>query len=220
MSDLGARERAALLERHGRQFAAGTSLYAEGDDAPVVYWLHEGRVRLVKRVRTAERNLSVVRPGDLFGEEALLAGGTRGAHAIALTDVVVVGIERGTLAGLVAGRPDLAEWLIGELARRVREAEEQLENAMLRDQPSRVVNALLRLSQSTEGREDGIRLTVTPLELSSRAGLDVDAVKRAVQQLRDGGYLQIVDETVRIPDIEALRKLYQALSAKEEVRGG
>jgi len=219
MTDLGARERIALLERHGRQFAAGASVYAEGDDAPVVYWLHEGRVRLVKRVRTAERNLSVVRPGDLFGEEALLPGGIRGAHAIALTDVVVVGIDRGSLAALVAGRPDLAEWLIGELARRVREAEEQLENAMLRDQPSRVVNALLRLAQAAEGTQDGVKLAVTPLELSSRAGLDVDSVKRAVQQLRDGGYLQIVEETVRIPDLDALRKLYLALGAKEEVRG-
>ena len=68
--------------------------------------------------------------------------------------------DRGSLAGLVAGRPDLAEWLIGELARRVREAEEQLENAMLRDQPSRVVNALLRLSQSSEGTNDGSPTTV------------------------------------------------------------
>lgn len=222
MTDIGARERSSLLERHGRQFAAGASIYSDGDDAPVLFWLHEGRVRLTKRVRTAERNLAVVRPGDLFGEEALLPQGLRGATAVALTDVVAVALDRATVASLVAGKPELADWLIGELARRVREAEDQLENAMLRDQPSRVVNALLRLSQAmlpTGSEADEVRLAVSPLEISSRAGLDVDTVKRVVQQLRDGGYVHIVDETVQIPDPEGLRRLYTALGAKEEVRG-
>ena len=48
--------------------------------------------------------------------------------------------------------------------------------------------------------------------------LDVDTVKRVVQQLRDGGYLRILDERVIVPDLEALRRLYQLLGMKEEVR--
>jgi hypothetical protein len=51
-------------------------------------------------------------------------------------------------------------------------------------------------------------------------GLDVDTVKRAVQQLRDGGYLRIVDELIVLPDLDALRRLYELLGTKEEVRGG
>ena len=71
-----------------------------------------------------------------------------------------------------------------------------------------------------ERRPDGYVLSVSPLELSSRVGLDVDAVKRAVQQLRDGGYLRIRDETIIIPDLDAMRQLYELLGTKEEVRGG
>lgn len=219
MSQVGARERSALLERHGRQFAAGATLYSAGDPAPFVFWLHEGRVRLVKRVRNVERNLSVVRADDLFGEEALLEGQTRGANAVALSDVVVVALDRDTVASIVAGQPELAGFVLGELARRTREAADQLENAMLRDHPSRVINALLHLVPSGQSDGEGLLLMVSPLELSSRAGLDVDAVKRVVQQLREGGYVRIIEETVRIPDVDALRKLYDALGAKEEVRG-
>jgi hypothetical protein len=91
---------------------------------------------------------------------------------------------------------------------------------MLRDQPSRVVNTLLRLA-ATSARGAGEQvLTISPLELSSRVGLDVDAVKRAVQQLRDGGYVRIADEKIIIPDLAALRQLYELLGMKEEVRGG
>lgn len=219
MSQLGVNERQALLERHGRQFAAGAILYSAGDPAPDILWLHEGRVRLVKRVRMAERNLAVVKAGDLFGEEGFLDGQPRAATAVALTDVVVLSLDRETVASLVAGQPELAGFVLGELARRNAEAAEQLENAMLRDHPSRVINALLHLAPRGESDAEGLLLQVSPLELSSRAGLDVDAVKRVVQQLREGGYVRIVDETVRIPDVEALRKLYGALGAKEEVRG-
>jgi DNA-binding transcriptional regulator LsrR (DeoR family) len=91
---------------------------------------------------------------------------------------------------------------------------------MLRDHPSRVVNTLLRLVAGGEATAEGYVMNVSPLELSSRVGLDVDAVKKAVQQLRDGGYIRITDERIIVPDVEALRQLYQLLGMKEEVRGG
>ncbi len=63
-------------------------------------------------------------------------------------------------------------------------------------------------------------MTISPLELSSRVGLDVDAVKRAIQRLRDGGYVRIRDERILLPDLESLRQLYELLAAKEELRHG
>ena len=99
-------------------------------------------------------------------------------------------------------------------------AEEQVENAMLRDHPSRVVNTLLRLAGGVEPTTDGHVVAISPLELSSRVGLDVDAVKKAVQQLRDGGYVRIAEERIIIPDLAALKQLYQLLGMKEDVRGG
>ncbi len=72
MEDLGEAERAKLFERFGRSFDAGTQIYAEGDAATHCHLIQEGRVRLVKRIRSSERSLTVLRPGDLFGEDALL----------------------------------------------------------------------------------------------------------------------------------------------------
>ena len=45
-------------------------------------------------------------------------------------------------------------------------------------------------------------------------------LRKVVQQLRDGGYLHIVEERVILPDLEALRRLFDLLGTKEEVRGG
>ncbi len=218
--ELGQAERARLLERFGRNYRAGDAIYRDGEPADACYLCEEGRVRLVMRIRSTERSLTVLKPGDLFGEDALLDNATRVATAVALTDVTVLALDRRTFGVLVAGNQDVATRFVQQLVRRLRDAEEQLENAILKDHPSRVVNTLLRLAQSGERTHEGTVVQISPLELSSRSGLDVDSVKRAVQQLRDGGYLRIVDERIVLPDLEALRKLYKLLGMKEDVRGG
>lgn len=220
MDDLGEQERSQLFERFGQSFDAGAQIFAEAEAAAHCYLIQSGRVRLVKRIRSSDRSLTVLRPGDLFGEEALLPNAPRGASAVALTDVSVLALDRQTFGVLLSSNPDVALRLVEQLVRRLGHAEEQLENAMLRDQPSRVVNTLIRLAASTDRTPDGHALSISPLELSSRVGLDVDAVKRAVQQLRDGGYLRIHDEKILLPDLDALRQLYELLGMKEEVRGG
>jgi CRP-like cAMP-binding protein len=220
MDELGADERARLFERYGRRYAAGATLYAEGEPADACFLLQEGRVRIVKRVRGIERSLTVLRAGDLLGEDALLTGATRTATATALGPVSALVLDRRTFGALLAGNAAVAARVVEQLVRRLRDADEQLENAMLADQPSRVVNTLLRLAATAPSGPDGHAIALSPLELSSRVGLDVDAVKRVVQQLRDGGYLRIVDERIVLPDLDALRRLYVLLDKKEEIRSG
>lgn len=219
MDEIGEAEREVLLERYGQRFEGGRTLYAEGDPAEHCFLVQEGRVRLVKHIRSTERSLTILRRGDLFGEDALLDGTVpRGATAVALDEVTVLALDRKTFGALVTGNPQVATRLLGQLVRRLRDAEEQLENATLRDHPSRVVNSLVRLAGGVKPAAEGHVLAITPLELAARVGLDVDAVKRAVQQLRDGGYLRIVEERIVLPDLQALERLYRLLGMKEEVR--
>jgi len=220
MQELGQTERQRLFERFGRTYAAGAAVYDEGEAAEHCYLIQSGRVRLVKHIRGSERSLTVLKPGDLFGEDALLPKTGRTASAVALTEVQVLALDRKTFGVLLSTNAEVASRLVEQLVRRLRSAEEQVENAMLRDHPSRVVNTLVRLASGTDPTTDGHVVSVSPLELSSRVGLDVDAVKKAVQQLRDGGYIRIAEERIIIPDLAALKQLYQLLGMKEEVRGG
>ena len=206
----------ALLERWGRPFAQGEFLFREGEPANDAYLVHEGRVRLLKRVRMVERSLSVLKAGDLFGESALLDGAVRSSTAVALTDGIAIVLDRIGLRQVVERFPQVSERIVAQLVRRVRDAEDQIEVLMLRDTQSKVVSALLKMA-----RGDGVsaELTLSPVDLSSRVGLDVETVKRTVQRLRDQQYIRIVGERVEIPDLDALRRLYALLGSKEELRG-
>jgi CRP-like cAMP-binding protein len=213
---IGPHERARLLGRHGRRFVAGEAIFREGNPARELFLLQEGRVRLLKHVAMAERSLAVVKPGELFGEGAMLEGMTYGSTAVAMTDGVVLALDRATFRTLLEGHPLVAMRVVDQVVRRLRDAEDQIEIMMLRGVQSKVTSALLKLAGRATGAAE---VTISPVELSTRVGLDVEAVKRTVARLRERGYLRITGERIEIPDVEAVRRLYTLLGTKDELAG-
>jgi len=220
MDDFGPAERERLLSRFGKRFSTGDVIFREGELGSEAYLLQEGRVRLIKRVRAVERSLMVLRPGDLFGESAFISGTPRSSTAIALSDVAALALDHATFQNLLENNRSVASRIVEQLVRRLRDAEDQIEIMMLRDTQSKIVNALLKLAQQMKNDGKGAALLqVSPMELSTRVGMDVEAVKRGVQKLRDAQYVRVVDERVEIPDVDALRRLFGLLGLKDEIHG-
>ncbi len=213
-----------LLARFGRRFTGGEVLFTDGDVAREAFLLQEGRVRLIKRVGAVERSLRVLRPGDLFGESALLQGANRNSTAVALSDGVALALDHATFQHVLTSNSAVGMRVLQQLVRRLRDAEDQIEILMVRDSKSKVVVALTKLAQQTLASGTAVdagpvELAVSPMELSTRVGLDVDSVKRTVQELRDVGYVRIVDERIEIPDADALRELYGLLGLRDQLAG-
>jgi CRP/FNR family cyclic AMP-dependent transcriptional regulator len=195
-------------------FSAGKTLYYAGAPAKELFLIRDGQVRLLKRARGVERTTGLFGAGELVGEEALLPGAHRSATAEAIEPVTALVIESDTFRALVRSRPDLGESVMRQLVRRLRRAEQQIENSMLSDPKIRVLNTLLHAVEEGEQHP----LPLSPLELSTRTGLDLDRVKAVVGQLRERGYLDTDDQTITIDDPSALRELRDLLLVKEDVR--
>jgi len=219
MEGLESTDRSRLVQRYGKTFPLNTNIYVDNEVADHCYLLQEGRVRLMMRGRQIVRSVAVLKPGDLFGEEALIIGSTRRNTAVSLSNVTVLALSRDVLLDLMAANKSAAARIVGQLVRRLQLAEEQVQSVALHDTASRVVHALLRMAATVDASAEGLGIDISPLELASRAALDVDSVKNAVRQLREGGYVRIVGEQLIIPDLQPLRQLYQLLGVKEEVRG-
>ena len=204
------------IESYYRTFSAGTTLFYAGAPADELFLISDGRVRLLKRARGIERTTGVFGAGELVGEEALLGGAHRSATAEAIEPVRALVIESDTFRALVRKRPDIGEGAMEQLVRRLRRAEEQIENTLLPDPTIRVLNTLLHAVE--DGEESPLQLS--PLELSTRTGLDLDQVKAVVGQLCERGYLAVGDQTITIDDPPALRELHDLLGLKEDVRHG
>ncbi|HUT77604.1 MAG TPA: Crp/Fnr family transcriptional regulator [Polyangia bacterium] len=219
--DAQAKNAARLFERFGRSYEGGETIFAEDDEAGQVYMILEGRVRVTKRVRLIERDISILKAGDMFGESALVRGHRRPASSAALGACKVLAFDAAGFEALLRDQPEIALKLIGQLVRRLHVAEERIENMMLRDSQSKIVNTLIKLSEAARPDDGGrILLQISPIELSSRIGLDVDSVKRGVLGLKDNGFVDIVGESIVVADVAALRKLYRLVGMQEELRRG
>ena len=133
-----------------------------------------------------------------------------------MTEGVVLAFDRPTLRTLLEGHPLVAMRAVDQLVRRLRDAEDQIEIRMLRGVQSKVTSALLKRAGRATGAAE---LTISPVELSTRVGLDVEAVKRTVARLRERQYIRITGERIEIPDVEVLRRLYTLLNTKDDLAG-
>ena len=116
-ADAAPDQQARLATRFGRRFTAGEVIFEAGAPATEAYLLQEGRVRLIKRAGASERSLRVVRPGDLFGEQALVPGTSRTQTAVALMDGAALVLEQATFEHVLAANPAVGTRVLHQLVR-------------------------------------------------------------------------------------------------------
>jgi ATP-binding cassette subfamily B protein len=92
--------------------AFGGIIVREGDEADAFYVLASGRARVVKKGEQGEEvTLNSLRPGDNFGEMALLGQAKRTATVRASTDVQLFKLDRSVFQALVRSDPRIQEYL-------------------------------------------------------------------------------------------------------------
>ena len=106
-------------------FPAGTTIVEEGLLGETMFVVMSGEARVVR----GKRRLGTVRPGDFFGEVALLDGAPRSASVVAETPVVAIRLFRRTLFNVLQAEPQLSLKILDSLVRRVRGLSEASLNA-------------------------------------------------------------------------------------------
>ncbi|HVD25109.1 MAG TPA: cyclic nucleotide-binding domain-containing protein [Gaiellaceae bacterium] len=96
--------------------APGEVIVQAGEQGNSMYLMLEGRARVVGRSR-------ILRPGDFFGEMALIDGGPRSATIIAASQVRVMMLQRRAFLKALKQNPQIGLAIMEVLAERVRRLE-------------------------------------------------------------------------------------------------
>ena len=76
-----------------KNFKAGTKIFQEGDDGSSLYVIVAGKLQIRKVIEGKEKVLVYMRPGDCFGEMAIIESLPRMADAVAETDCTVIEVH-------------------------------------------------------------------------------------------------------------------------------
>ena len=106
-------------------FAAGQTIFTEGQPGEVMYVVQDGEVEL----RIGDRVLETVGPGDVFGEMALIDAGNRSATAAAKTECQIVPVPRKHFEFLIQQTPHFALQVMQVMADRLRRMNQAIQKA-------------------------------------------------------------------------------------------
>ena len=207
-----------LYEKYGRSIPEGTVIFEEDDPGKEMYIIHEGKVRIVIRVRSMETTLAELGRGDFFGEMAILEKSNRSATAIAATDLKVLVLDDNTFLTVIRSDPDVALALMREMAERLRHADERIETLLFRDATSKVVDIVCKVAEKW-GKEtpDGVVVETSVEDIASRAGLEVHKAEPVIESLVTKKFLKIEGKTFVIRDLESMGKILQYIELKEQL---
>jgi uncharacterized membrane protein len=135
LRELNQDEKAGLAEKIDLlRFSAGQAVFNYGDPGHALYIVRSGEVEIyVKNDQGEKIVLETSQPGDIFGEVALLDGGTRTAWVAALGDVELLRLDREHFEAYVRQYTPAALNLLSVAARRLRRSDEVIRRTVTRN---------------------------------------------------------------------------------------
>jgi CRP/FNR family cyclic AMP-dependent transcriptional regulator len=188
----------------------GEHLFLEGQDGDRLYVVLDGKIKLTRAAPDGRENLlSVLGPGEMFGELSLFDPRPRTSTASAVTDATVAALAHDALRPWLLERPEVSMHMLQALARRLRRTNDVMADLVFTDVPGRVAKNLLDLADRFgEQERDGLHVhhDLTQEELAQLVGASRETVNKALADFAARGWLQISARSVLILDTERLRK--------------
>jgi CRP-like cAMP-binding protein len=192
------------------KIAKGSILFKEGDDGEHLYVIIDGKLKLGTSSGDGRENLlSILGPGEMFGELSLFDPGPRTSTATAVTDAKLLSLSHEKVIPWLKQNPEVSLQLLTRLSQRLRRTNEAVGDLVFSDVPGRVAKALIDLGDrfgkiTAEGLL--VNHDLTQEELAQLVGASRETVNKALADFAGRGWLKLDGRSVLITDVERLGK--------------
>ncbi len=184
----------------------GEIILFEGESAEALFFVASGAVKVFKTsAEGKEQILNIVRPGESFNDVPIFDDAPNPASAQAMGPVVLYGIRKGELRGIIRDHPQMALNIIKVLAERVRQLVSLVEDLSFRHVIGRVAKILLE--HAGDRADPSPRLTQQ--EMAAMAGTAREVVGRSLKALEEGGAIRLERHRIVIADQGALKEMVE-----------
>ena len=188
----------------------GQVLFKEGQEGDRLYVVVHGKIKLGTTSGDGRENLlSILGPGEMFGELSLFDPEPRTSTATAVTDARLVSLAHEAVIGLVTSNPQTSLELLRRLAQRLRKSNEILADLVFADVPGRVAKAIIDLGERFGvQKEDGLHVNhdLTQEELAQLVGASRETVNKALADFAARGWVKLEPRAVLVIDVERLSR--------------
>lgn len=188
-----------------RRIVSGTVLASDQDDAPCLFLVRSGRVKLTKISETGkEQTIQLYAPGELVGLFALFTGLPFPAEVIAMEDTTILSFQRKNLEAAAQKIPTLMVHLFYALAVRMNECMRTVSVLTLQETSQRIANYLLAESVS-RGGIDTVVLSYSHREWAMIIGTTPETISRVLSRFSGDKLIEQKGRIITLLDKEGLR---------------
>lgn len=197
----------------------GEVLFREGEVGDEMYLIKSGKIKIVQKIGDEMKVLAMLSEGDFFGEMALIDGSPRSATAIAEGETELIAFDKVAFRKKIGEEP-LIEYIITELSKRLRRADEQIKFLMIKGDEKRLIAFLIMKAQE-EGikQSDGSYLINIDFKYENIApivGMGAEKLKRLIENLEKSNLIKVFNDKIIINNITNLEEYLKYVSLKEK----
>jgi len=169
----------------------GQIVFSQGDPADSVFYIQKGKVKItVLSELGKEAVVAVLGTGDFFGEGCLAGQTLRLATVTALTECVIVRMEKANITRVIHEEPLFAELFISHLLARNIRVEEDLVDQLFNSSEKRLARTLLLLANfGKEGDPEPVLAKISQETLAEMIGTTRSRVSAFMNKFRKLGLI-------------------------------
>ena len=209
------------FKRFAKQYKPGNVIISEYEPGNCFYLIQSGRVQLVKCVNGAKKNLDIMKPGEFFGEMAILDNSPRSATCVAIGNVECLEFNKENFELLITGNPQIAIILLKLFCKRIYDQKRRFRTLVIKDLQARIADVFLMLDEmypsvNTANRQR--RFNVTIADIAHWAGLLLETTRDEVNKFVEKRKIEIYDNYILVDNIIDMKRIVDTRSGVVEQR--
>ena len=177
-----------------------TTIMASGDAIDSLYMILSGRLKVMMSDSDGkEVILSILGPGEFFGEMGLIDDEPRSATVVTIEPCELLSIAKRDFKKSLAENFDMNMAVMRGLVRRLREADRKIGSLALLDVYGRVARLLLDMAENVDG-EKVVTKRLPKQDIAKMIGASREMVSRVMKDLQIGGYIEVRGSTIILRD--------------------
>jgi len=195
-----------------RTYPKNSMIILEEEFGDTVFGIIIGTVKITRvNDEGKEVILALLGQGELFGELAVLDGEARSANALAQEQCTLLAFPKGEFLNLLKNNFKISFALMGELAKRLRKSDQQIEALSLSDAEHRIGVSILNLAEDMGIIKKG-QVTIEKLpfqqDIANMAGTSRETVSRVLTLFEEKSMITKAGHTLVIPDYLFFKRLF------------
>ncbi len=177
-----------------KEFPKNQPIYFANEPSDAIFFLKKGRVKLTRTSPDGkEMILTLVNPGEVFGELGFVDDGERTDYAIALDECLICAISKDDFRKFVEENPELNRRITKLIGFKLRKFSERIEELVFKDAQQRVISFLFSLADNY-GKHIGDEIVVKPFlthqDIAELTACSRQTVNSILTDLREQGYIK------------------------------